>query len=117
VRILDLLEQIRQLARSRHLRVAPFSPERVRRAFRPRKDVIAAALAGRFPELQPRLPQPRKCSDSEHSAMPVFDAAALAATYFYFRKRTSLSEVRKPLLEFGALNRRSERSASRTKLN
>ena len=32
---------------------------------------------------------------SEHSAMPVFDAAAFAMTYFYFRNRKRMSDIRK----------------------
>jgi hypothetical protein len=96
-RVKELLELMRQLAGEKRLRVANLSPMRVHRAFRPRKDVIAAALAGRFPELAPQLPRPRKCGDSEHSAMPVFDAAALGSTFFYFRNRIRLHEERKAL--------------------
>jgi hypothetical protein len=73
------------------------SPDRVRIAFTPKKDTIAAALAGRFPELASRLPKPRTLTMPEHSVMPVFDATAFAMTFFYFRNQKRLGEERKAI--------------------
>src|ERR1700675_1848775 len=47
-RVLELLDQLKTLGREKRVRVAIFSRGRVHAAFRPRKDVIAAAIAGRF---------------------------------------------------------------------
>ncbi len=68
------------------------SHSRVERAFAPKK---AAAIAGRFPELAPRLPRTRTLTMSEQYQMPVFDAMAFALTFFYFRNRKRLLEERK----------------------
>ena len=73
------------------------TPERVQRAFVPKKDTVAAAIAVRFPELAARLPKPRTLITSEQSAMPVFDAMAFAMTFFYFRNRKRLGEERKAI--------------------
>jgi len=97
VRWRELLTRIGQLARQKRIPVANFSTACVQQAFRPRKDVIAAAIAGRFPELGAKLPDSRKIGDSEHSAMPVLDAVAFAQTFFYFRNRKRLAEQRKSL--------------------
>jgi Holliday junction resolvasome RuvABC endonuclease subunit len=86
-RVRGLLEAIRTAARQKGVKVLEETSGRVRRAFVPKKDTIAAAIAGRFPELASRLPRPRKCGDNEHSAMPVFDAMAFAMTFFHFRER------------------------------
>src|SRR3989441_13212225 len=94
-RVEKLLAAIRQLAREKRVKVLDFTPERVRKAFAPTKDVIAAAIAGRFPELGPRLPRPRTLTMSEQYEMPVFDAMAFALTYFYFKHGKQLSEERK----------------------
>jgi Holliday junction resolvasome RuvABC endonuclease subunit len=94
-RIRELLDQIRRLAREKRIAVADFTPARVRRAFAPKKDVIAAGIAGRFPELAPRLPRARALGNSEQEAMPLFDAMALALTFFYFRNRKTMHEQRR----------------------
>ncbi len=91
----ELLEAIRKTAREKRIKVVDFSPERVRRAFAPKKDMIAAAIAGRFPELAPRLPKVRNLTMSEQYGMPVFDAMAFALTLFYFRNRRAVAERRK----------------------
>src|SRR5712692_6710661 len=96
-RVQNLLSAIRQLAREKRVKVLDFTPERVRKAFAPTKDVIAAAIAGRFPELGPRLPRTRTLTMSEQYEMPVFDAMAFALTFLYFRNRKRLREERKAL--------------------
>ena len=46
------------------------------------KDDVAAVVARMVPELAPRLPARRRIWESEHYAMAIFEAAALALTYF-----------------------------------
>jgi hypothetical protein len=53
---LSPLDQIRRFAREKRVGVLEVTPARVRHAFAPTKDMIAAAIAGRFPDLGPRLP-------------------------------------------------------------
>ena len=96
-RVRELLQAIRETARQKGVKVMDETPDRVRRAFLPKKDTIAAAIAGRFPELASRLPKPRTLTMPEHSAMPVFDATAFAMTFFYFRNRKQLCEERKAI--------------------
>jgi hypothetical protein len=86
-RVRELLAKIRDAARQKGVKVLEETSERVRHAFMPKNDTIAAAIAGRFPELASRLPKPRTLTMPEHSAMPVFDATAFAMTFFYFRER------------------------------
>jgi hypothetical protein len=47
------------------------------------KHEIALAVSQQLPDLAPQLPRYRKAWMSEGSQMAVFDAAALALTYFY----------------------------------
>ena len=46
------------------------------------KDDVAAAVARMVPELAPSLPCRRRIWESEHYAMAIFEAAALALTHF-----------------------------------
>ena len=47
------------------------------------KQEIAIAIAEHFPELAPRLPRSRKPWMSEDYRMSIFDAVALALTFFF----------------------------------
>jgi len=47
------------------------------------KQLIAVAIGRRFPELAPHVPPYRKCWMSEDYRMSIFDAVALALTYFH----------------------------------
>ena len=98
-RVGELLEDIRRMARERRVKVLDVTPNRIRQAFAPKKDVIAAAIAGRFPELQPRLPKMRTLRMSEQYKMPVFDAMSFALTFFYQTKRKKLSQERQAVRE------------------
>jgi len=51
------------------------------------KRSIAVELAKCYPELSPRLPDERKCYESEDERMNLFDAASLALTYFERHRR------------------------------
>jgi hypothetical protein len=46
------------------------------------KDDIAVAVAAMLPQLAARLPKRRRIWESEHSAIGVFEAAALAITFY-----------------------------------
>jgi len=74
-------------AESYGLPVRFFSRNDVRRRFAylqtVSKDTIAAAIAKRIPTLGRFLPPPRKLWKSEDARMGIFDAAALALTFFY----------------------------------
>jgi hypothetical protein len=96
-RVRELLEAIRQAAQAKGVKVLDVTPDRVKRAFIPRKDMVAAAIAGRFPELAPRLPRSRTLTMNEQYKMPIFDAMAFALTFFYFRERKRLFEERKAI--------------------
>ena len=98
-RVRELLDAIRQAAKDKRIKVLDVTPDRVRQAFAPTKDNVAASIAGLFPELGPQLPRPRKCGDSEAYAMPVFDAAAFAQTFFHFKKRKQAAEDRQAVRE------------------
>ena len=44
---------------------------------------ISKSIAGLYPELQHRMPDLRKNSDTEHYQMALFDAFALMLTHYY----------------------------------
>jgi hypothetical protein len=58
------------------------------------KDTIAAAIAKRIPALERFLPPPRKLWKSEDARMGIFDAAALALTFFQNGSRTEVHAYR-----------------------
>lgn len=55
------------------------------------KHEMACVIAMQLPEIAAWLPPPRKLWTGEDYRMAVFDAAALALTYFYTRKRARLA--------------------------
>jgi hypothetical protein len=83
-----LIREIRVLAGNHHIPTRGFSRQKVRQAFAAlhasTKYEIALAVVGQLPELMPRLPRFRKLWMSEDERMAIFDAAALALTYFHF---------------------------------
>lgn len=85
-RVQKLINAIVRLASRRNVRTRSFSREAVRRAFADAgaltKEQIAGVIAARHPELLPRLPPPRKLWMPEDVRMSIFDAAALALTFF-----------------------------------
>lgn len=91
-RIQDLITSIRSLAQVRNVRSSSFSPAQVKRIFltfgAATKHQIAHAVAQQLPELASRVPRYRKPWMSEDYGMAIFDAAALALTYFYSRQVT-----------------------------
>ena len=85
-RIQGLITDITKVAAKKNIKVRSFSRTKVKHAFSETgastKFEIATAIAGRFPELAPRLPRFRKPWMSEDYRMRIFDAVALAITFF-----------------------------------
>ena len=99
-RVAGLIDEIRELALKRKVKVKSFSRAEVKKAFSEsgasNKYEIAKATAGRFPELAPRLPRFRKPWMSEDYRMSIFDAVALVLTFFFqFKnKRDGIRQTR-----------------------
>jgi len=85
-RIMNLNVAIFEAAEQQGLPVCAFSRDQVRTAFRhlpsPTKDAIAEAIAKHISAFQPYLPPQRKRWQDEDARMGIFDAAALALTFF-----------------------------------
>jgi hypothetical protein len=81
-----LNDAIAQAAARNRVPQKQISRETVRQHFaylgKPTKAAIAAAIAKYVPALERFLPPPRKAWMSEHARMGIFDAAALALTFF-----------------------------------
>jgi Holliday junction resolvasome RuvABC endonuclease subunit len=81
-----MIRAISGLALERRVAVRMFSRDHVRAVFGGEtpatKYSIATALATRFPELALRLPPPRRLWMSEDYRMGIFDAVALAVTFY-----------------------------------
>src|SRR6266404_57713 len=92
-RVTGLIDEIRELVLKRKVKVKSFSRAEVKKAFSEsgasNKYEIAIAIAKRFPELAPRLPRFRKPWMSEDYRMSIFDAVALALTFFKGRNGQS----------------------------
>lgn len=88
-RIQKLLEAASRLPQIQHITIRRFPMSRVKKVFRTfraeTKYEIAHAVAQQLPELAPRLPRIRKPWMSQDSRMGIFDAAALALTYYHSR--------------------------------
>src|SRR5213594_2075653 len=89
-RVAELIEEIRELAVKRKVKVKSFSRADVQKVFAESgattKQEIAVGITKRFPELAPRLPRFRKPWMSEDYRMSIFDAVALAIAFFQFQK-------------------------------
>jgi ribosomal protein L17 len=93
-RVRGLTAKIVALASKRRVASQRISRRRVL-AYFARTDVltkhrIATAIAKRFPELDPRLPPLRKPWMSEDERMSIFDAVALALTFFESGRKRAL---------------------------
>lgn len=79
---------VERRARSRKIPVRVVSPQDIRRALvHGTKYEIARALVRQFPTLASKLPPKRKCWQSEHYRMGIFDAAAAGVAYCIRRRR------------------------------
>jgi hypothetical protein len=85
-RIRNLNADIAALATALGVSVCFYSRAQVREAFgqlkKATKEEIANAIAEEVPALGRHIPPPRKAWTSEHARMGIFDAAALALTFF-----------------------------------
>ncbi len=92
-RIRALLEDISKLAAESKIPVRRFARSAVREIFSEfgawTKHEIATAIAQRLPELGPRLPPFRYPWMSMDYRMAIFNAVALALTYFFKRQKAS----------------------------
>jgi hypothetical protein len=92
-RVVELIDEISELAVKRKVKAKTFSRADVKKVFAESgattKQEIALAIAMRFPELAPRLPRFRKPWMSEDYRMSIFDAAALAIAFFQFHEKIS----------------------------
>jgi Holliday junction resolvasome RuvABC endonuclease subunit len=92
-RVDEILRQILRLARAHKIRTRRYSRSKIRAALGARsKHQIAQSIVEHFPELQPRLPAQRKPWESEAYAMAIFDAVALALTFFRLTARDQQQE-------------------------
>src|SRR5215467_13579765 len=102
-RVRELIDDISKLAVKRKVKVRSFSRLKVKRALAEasasNKYEIAIAIAKRFPELAPRLPRFRKPWMSEDYRMSIFDAVALAITFFEKRRTLSVDRLKPAVLE------------------
>jgi len=94
-RVQKLLRAIHELATRRQVKVRSASRSAIRKAFADSsattKHQIAEAIARRLPELAPRVPPPRQPWMSEDYRMSIFDAVALALTFFDVQARRKQS--------------------------
>jgi hypothetical protein len=85
-RICALLEAITEKARQEGIVVQRYPRTIIGDTFKAygagNKDDIAAVIAEKVPELSQELPRRRKIWESEHYTMAIFEAAALAMTYY-----------------------------------
>lgn len=83
-RIKKLITAITTTALKYNVAVHHYSPEQMSSVFDSKnKDIRAKSITEVLPELAPLLPPKRRIWDSQHRQMQVFDAVALALTYFY----------------------------------
>lgn len=87
-RVRELIQSIVKLASKSNIKTRCFSPLQVRQTFSASgastKHGMAAAIARQFSELASIIPPPRKPWMSEDCRMNIFDAAALALSFFHF---------------------------------
>jgi hypothetical protein len=85
-RLAKLSEAITELVESRRIVIAAVSRDRIREAFghlgSPTRYAIVQAIAKRIPVLAPYVPPVRKIWYGEDRRMGLFDAAAMALTFF-----------------------------------
>lgn len=92
-RIRSLNAEIAALAAEAGISVCSYSRDQVRDAFgrqkETTKEAIVNAVAEEVPALRRYVPPPRKPWNSEHARMGLFDAAALALTFFWHYTNSS----------------------------
>ena len=105
-RVRQLIDWLFAVSWDRRLPVKRVSRRRVQRLFSngalATKRQVAAALAGRFPELEPHLPRVRKPWMSEDERMSIFDAVAFAVTCYGSPHRADETDASAPQLATAA---------------
>ena len=85
-RLRTVVRAVADLASFKGMDIAFFGRDDIRAVFASdgasSRHEIAAAIAKRLDELSGRLPQKRSCGSAERHQQGLFDAAALAVTYF-----------------------------------
>jgi len=85
-RMKHLVKRIAKVGEREHIKVESVSRSQARELFgqdeATTKQQMAIAIAKQFPELYYSLPKPRKPWMSEDSRMSIFEAAALALTFY-----------------------------------
>jgi Holliday junction resolvasome RuvABC endonuclease subunit len=92
-RVQQLIAGILSLASKNRVKARSYSRRTVKKAFSQHdasnKQQIATAIANQLPELKPRVPPYRKPWMSEDERMSIFNAVALALTFFYKQKKAA----------------------------
>ena len=87
-RVQTLIESIIGFAHMKHFKTRCYSRAKMRGTFTEvgafNKQEIAEAIVNEFPEFGPHLPPKRSIYKPESARMSMFDAAALALTYYFF---------------------------------
>lgn len=90
-RIQYLIESITAFAHAKKIKTRFYSRAQIRGAFAEagafNKQSIAVALVSEFPEFGPHLPPKRSIYRPESARMSIFDAAALAKSYYFFESK------------------------------
>jgi len=90
IRVRELIDALVNLAHEQKIKARQFTQKEVRAAFgvdeATTKHDIARAIANRFPELEPALPDRRKAGDNEAHHERTFSAIGLAVTFWHERK-------------------------------
>lgn len=96
-RITSLLEQLTAQSIQDGVKVTRISRKTVLRRFSMfgvgSKDDVASAVAAMTPELATRLPKRRRVWESEHYSMAIFEAAALALTFYAIEQKIQESSM------------------------
>ena len=86
-RIKNLIASLSDYAKKHEIDFVSYSPDQVKEVFSnfgvATKYSIAEKISHWLPEFESTLPDKRKCYQTEHLNYGIFDALALALTYFY----------------------------------
>src|ERR1700739_1087965 len=85
-RLCKLVGSLEELAKAKGITTVQFPREEVRRTFRylgsPTRYAIARSIAKHIPSLDPYVPPVRRFWEGEDRRMGIFDAAAMAMTFY-----------------------------------
>jgi hypothetical protein len=96
-RIRNLHRRLIDLATTHKIVVRQFARSEIKAAFAKRgastRYEIGQAISREFTDLEPWLPRPKKIWESEDRKLSIFDAAALALTFYDTRKNREASKA------------------------